>query len=74
MEEHNWDQFLLPFQTSFEEYFVRGYLKAHDQENNLVLDADYGAAFGASKGHYGADNLMLKDINQHLTNLEKITI
>ena len=54
--------------------FVRGYLKAHDQENNLVLDEDYGAAFGASKGHYGADNLMLKDINQHLTNLEKINL
>ena len=54
--------------------FVRGYLKAHEQENNLVLDEDYGAAFGASKGHYGADNLMLKDINQHLTNLEKINL
>ena len=54
--------------------FVRGYLKAHDQENNLVLDEDYGAAFGASKGHYGADNLMLKDINQHLTNVEKINL
>ena len=48
--------------------FVRGYLKAHDQENNLVLDEDYGAAFGASKGHYGADSLMLKDINDHLIN------
>ena len=48
--------------------FVRGFLKAHDQKNNVVLDEDYGAAFGASKGHYGADNLMLQDINKHLLN------
>jgi predicted dehydrogenase len=48
--------------------FVRGFLKAHDQKNNIVLDEDYGAAFGASKGHYGADNLMLQDINNHLLN------
>ena len=48
--------------------FVRGFLKAHDQKNNVVLDEDYGAAFGASKGHYGADNLMLQDINNHLLN------
>ena len=26
------------------------------------------------KGHYGADNLMLKDINKHLTNSEKINL
>ena len=48
--------------------FVRGFLKAHDQKNNIVLDEDYGAAFGASKGHYGADRLMLQDINNHLLN------
>ena len=54
--------------------FVRGFLKAHDQQNNVVLDEDYGAAFGMVKGHYGADNLMLKDINQHLTNVEKINL
>jgi len=54
--------------------FVRGFLKAHDQQNNILLDEDYGAAFGASKGHYGADNLMLKDINYHLTNSEKINL
>ena len=54
--------------------FVRGFLKAHDQQNNIVLDEDYGAAFGASKGHYGADNLMLQDINNHLTNSEKINL
>ena len=54
--------------------FVRGFLKAHDQQNNIVLDEDYGAAFGASKGHYGADNLMLQDINHHLTNSEKINL
>jgi predicted dehydrogenase len=54
--------------------FVRGFLKAHDQKNNVVLDEDYGAAFGMIKGHYGADNLMLKDINQHLTKSEKINL
>ena len=54
--------------------FVRGFLKAHDQNNNIVLDEDYGAAFGAVKGHYGADNLMLKDINHHLTNSKKINL
>jgi hypothetical protein len=54
--------------------FVRGFIKAHNQQNNIILDEDYGAAFGQSKGHYGADNLMLKDINQHLTNSEKINL
>jgi predicted dehydrogenase len=54
--------------------FVRGFIKAHNQQNNIILDEDYGAAFGQSKGHYGADNLMLKDINQHLTNPEKINL
>ncbi len=54
--------------------FVRGFLKAHDQQNNVVLDEDYGAAFGMIKGHYGADNLMLKDINQHLINADKINL
>ena len=54
--------------------FVRGFLKAHDQQNNVVLDEDYGAAFGMVKGHYGADNLMLKDINQHLTNSNKTNL
>ena len=54
--------------------FVRGFLKAHDQQNNVVLEEDYGAAFGKEKGHYGADNLMLKDINQHLTNSKKINL
>ena len=46
--------------------FVRGYLKAHDQKNNILLDENYGAAFGMVKGHYGADSLMLKDINDYL--------
>ena len=54
--------------------FVRGFLKAHDQQNNVVLEEDYGAAFGMVKGHYGADNLMLKDINQHLTNADKTNL
>ena len=48
--------------------FVRGYLKAHDQKNNILLDENYGAAFGMIKGHYGADSLMLKDINDYLVN------
>jgi len=48
--------------------FVRGFLKAHDHNNNKILDEDYGAAFGMIKGHYGADSLMLKDINNHLIN------
>ena len=48
--------------------FVRGFLKAHDQQNNIILDEDFGAAFGMIKGHYGADSLMLKDINFHLVN------
>ena len=54
--------------------FVRGFLKAHDQKNNIILDEDYGAAFGMIKGHYGADNLMLKDINDHLVNSELSTL
>ena len=54
--------------------FVRGFLKAHDQKNNIILDEDYGAAFGTIKGHYGADNLMLKDINDHLVNSELSTL
>jgi len=54
--------------------FVRGFLKAHDQKNNIILDEDYGAAFGMIKGHYGADNLMLKDINNHLVNSELSTL
>ena len=44
------------------------------QKNNVILDEDYGAAFGMVKGHYGADNLMLKDINHHLTNSEKTNL
>jgi len=48
--------------------FVRGFLKAHDLQNNIILNEDFGAAFGMIKGHYGADSLMLKDINYHLVN------
>ena len=54
--------------------FVRGFLKAHDQKNNIILDEDFGAAFGMVKGHYGADSLMLKDINEHLVNSELSTL
>ena len=47
--------------------FVRGFLKAHDENNNLILDENYGSAFGQEiKGHYGADSMMVKDINSHL--------
>ena len=52
----------------------KDYNIGRSSENNIILDEDYGAAFGQSKGHYGADNLMLKDINQHLTNSEKINL
>ena len=55
--------------------FVRGFLKAHDQQNNIILDEDFGAAFGTEiKGHYGADHLMLKDINNHLNNPSSNTL
>ena len=54
--------------------FVRGFLKAHDQKNNVILDENYGAAFGMIKGHYGADSLMLKDINEHLINSESSSL
>tara|TARA_Y100000590_G_scaffold465426_1_gene637729 strand:+ start:2298 stop:3443 length:1146 start_codon:yes stop_codon:yes gene_type:complete len=54
--------------------FVRGFLKAHDQKNNIIVDENYGAAFGMIKGHYGADSLMLKDINEHLVNSESTTL
>ena len=49
--------------------FVRGYLKAHDENKNIILDENYGSAFGHEiKGHYGADGMMVKDINEHLNN------
>ena len=54
--------------------FVRGFLKAHNQQNNIILDENYGAAFGMTKGHYGADSLMLNDINNHLMNSESSTL
>ena len=38
-----------------------------DENNNVLIDEDYGAAFGKEiKGHYGADSLMAKDINNYL--------
>ena len=47
--------------------FVRGFVRAHDSSGKKIFDENYGSAFGKEiKGHYGADNLMLKDINDHL--------
>ena len=47
--------------------FVRGYMKAHDENNNILIDENYGAAFGKEvKSHYGADSLMAKEINNYL--------
>ena len=47
--------------------FVRGFIKAHDENNNILIDENYGAAFGKEvKGHYGADSLMAKEINNYL--------
>ena len=47
--------------------FVRGYMKAHDENNNILINENYGAAFGKEvKGHYGADSLMAKEINNYL--------
>jgi len=50
--------------------FVRGYLKAHDSySGNKILDENFGKAFQqGTKGHYGADQLMVNDINNHLEN------
>ena len=47
--------------------FVKGFMKAHDGNNNVLIDEDYGAAFGKEiKGHYGADSMMAQDINNYL--------
>ncbi len=48
--------------------FVRGYLTAHDSHSGKkIFDENFGAAFQQStKGHYGADQLMVKDINDYL--------
>ena len=49
--------------------FVRGFLRAHDENNKIILNEDYGSAFGKEiKGHYGADSMMVKDINNALMN------
>ena len=60
--------------TMMEGDFVRGYIKAHDQEKNIVLDENYVSTNGLKKDHYGADSLMLKDINEHLTNSDKTNL
>ena len=48
--------------------FVRGYLTAHDSHSGKkIFDENFGAAFQqGTKGHYGADQLMVKDINDYL--------
>ena len=50
--------------------FVRGYLTAHNSHTGKkIFDENFGAAFQqGSKGHYGADQLMLTDINNHFLN------
>ena len=50
--------------------FVKGFLKAHDAHTGKkIFDENFGAAFGQEmKAHYGADQLMLKDINDYLNN------
>ena len=48
--------------------FVRGYLTAHNSyTGEKIFDENFGAAFQQNtKGHYGADQLMVKDINNYL--------
>jgi len=47
--------------------FVRGYLKAHDSEGNIIYNENYDISPKNNiKGHYGADNLMLNQINKYL--------
>ena len=50
--------------------FVRGYLTAHNSHTGKkIFDENFGAAFQqGAKGHYGADQLMLTDINNHFLN------
>ena len=50
--------------------FVRGYLTAHDSHSGKkIFDENFGSAFQqGTKGHYGADQLMVKDINNYLLN------
>ena len=47
--------------------FVRGYLTAHNSHTGKkIFDENLGAAFQQdTKGHYGADQLMVKDINNY---------
>ena len=56
--------------------FVRGFLKVHDSHTGeKILDENFGPAFQqGTKGHYGADKLMLKDINDHLNSDSNSTL
>ncbi len=56
--------------------FVRGYLTAHNSHTGKkIFDESFGAAFQqGAKGHYGADQLMLTDINNHFLNQSSHTL
>ena len=56
--------------------FVRGYLTAHNSHTGKkIIDENFGAAFQqGTKGHYGADQLMLTDINNHFLNQSSNTL
>jgi len=56
--------------------FVRGFLTAHDSHTGKkIFDENFGSAFQqGTKGHYGADRMMLKDINDNLINNSKQTL
>ena len=53
--------------------FVRGFLTAHDSHTGKkIFDENFGSAFQqGTKGHYGADRMMLKDLNDNLMNNSK---
>ena len=47
--------------------FVRGFFKATDaQSGNVLVDKDYSGESGLKGAHYGADEMMVKDIADYL--------
>jgi hypothetical protein len=47
--------------------FMRGYLKVTRRDGSIFADHDYKSADPAKQGnHYGADNMMVKDIRDFL--------